>query len=205
MARAKSKAAAIQVPVPQNDGEAEQLLARLGVSQRDQVEAQTRHDASVAALEKGHGQALKDFQSVQAGMIEGLSVWATANRERLTNKGRTKKVQLPTGTIAWREGRYAVKHRGLRNEDLVQKIRDRIEAVNAEIVKAKVEEARAMVRALQATKATLVGFLRIKVEPNKEAMLAGREVAETVDGVTVPRGPEEFTVEPLGSQLREVA
>lgn len=202
MARAKTRAAGINLPVPQSDAEAEQMIARLGASQRDQAEAQARHDAVIAAHEAEHGKALRDYQDAQAAMIEGLSIWASANRERLTQGGKSKTVQLPTGKVLWREGRYAVKHRGLKVEDVAQAIQTRI----AEILGLRATERRKSVAvALDAEADTLGGMLRRTVAPNKDAMLAAREVAEKIPGVTIERGPEEFVVEPLGSQIREVA
>lgn len=203
MARAKTKAAGTNLPVPQSDAEAEQLIARLGAVQRDHASAEAAHDAQVAALEEKFGTAVKVSQEVQGVIVDALNVWATANRERLTQGGKTKSVQLPTGAILWREGRYAVKHRGMKNEDVVAAIEARLAEVR-DALRASGRN-RDMRMALVNERDALAGFLRRKVEPNKDAMLANRELAETIHGVTVPRGPEEFSVEPLASQIREVA
>lgn len=210
MAKAKTKAAGTNLPVPQSDAEAEQLIARLGALQRDHAAAAAAHDDKVAALEEAFGLTVKVFEEVQGVIVDALAIWATAHRERLTQGGRTKTVQLPTGTILWREGRYAVKHRGMRNDDVAQAVLARIAELEAQLAAAKASraksaQAKAAVEALSAQLAVLAGFVRRKVEPNKEAMLAARELAETIPGVTVPRGPEEFAVEPLASQIREVA
>ncbi len=205
MAKAKTKAAGTNLPVPQTDAEAEQLVARLGALQRDHQTAQATHDAAVAALEEKFGLAVKVFQEAQGVIIDALAIWACAHRERLTQGGRTKTVQLPTGTLAWREGSYAVKHRGLKNEDVVTAIRARLAIVNGLLADAKRERRKDDAAALTRTAEVLGSFLRTKVEPNKEAMLAAREVAETVPGITVPRGGEQFVVTPLASQIREVA
>ncbi|UIY44113.1 host-nuclease inhibitor Gam family protein [Methylobacterium radiotolerans] len=203
MPRVKTKAAGSNLPVPQSDAEAEQLIARLGVLQRDHAAAEVVHDGQVAALEEKHGAAVKAFQEAQGVIVDALSIWATANRERLTQGGKTKTVQLPTGAVLWREGRYAVKHRGMKNEDVVAAIEARLAEVRSALRIGGKD--RGLRMALIDTRDVLVGFLRRKVEPNKDAMLAARDVAETIEGVTVPRGPEEFAVEPLASQIREVA
>lgn len=204
MARAKTKGVGTNLTVPQTDAQAEQMIAQLGVLQRDQVAAKARHDASVAALETGHAQAVKTSAQKQTAIIEGLAIWASANRERLTG-GKTKTVQLPTGTLSWREGRYAVKHGKLKIEEIVVAVRARRTEVVGLLAAAKAERRKDDVEQLTDALAKLDTFLRPKVELNKEAMLAAREVAETVPGITVPRGPEEFVVEPLASQIREVA
>lgn len=205
MAKAKTKAAGTNLPVPQNDEQAEQLVARLGALQRDDAAAKAAHDALVAALEEKRGIAVKVFQEVQGVIVDALNVWATANRDRLTHGGRAKTVRLPTGSILWRDGKYSVKHRGLKNEDVVQAVFDRIEALEADITTAKRERRRKDAVALLAQVEALQGFLRHKVEPNKDAMLAAREIAETIRGVTVTRAGEEFVVEPLASQIGEAA
>ncbi|TXN71630.1 host-nuclease inhibitor Gam family protein [Methylobacterium sp. WL6] len=205
MAKAKTKAAGTNLPVPQNDADAEQLIARLGVLQREDTEAKATHDAVVAALEEKRGTAVKVFQEVQGVIVDALNVWATANRDRLTNGGKTKTVRLPTGSILWRDGKYSVKHRGLKNEDVVIAIKQRITTLQVKIAEARKQRRVKQVPPLVAEIIALEGFLREKVEPNKEAMLAAREIAETIPGVTVPRGGEEFVVEPLASQIGEVA
>lgn len=135
-------------------------------------------------------------------LIEGISVWAAANRERLTSGGKTKTVQLASGTILWRDGRYAVKHRGLKEEDVVRAIQERIAGLNAE---AAAESRRSVAFRLKAQAETLAGCLRHTVKPSKDAMLAARDVAATVPGVVIDREPESFSVEPLASQIAEVA
>lgn len=205
MAKAKTKAAGTNLPVPQSDAEAEVMIAQLGALQRDQAALQAKHDGMVAELEAAHGVALRGFQDRQTAMIEGLAIWASANRERLTNGGRTKTAQLATGTVLWREGRYAVKYRGLKAEDVVTAVLDRIDELEAASRVARREGRGIEAGALADQVTTLRCFLRTKTELDKSAMLASREIAETVPGVTVPRGPEEFAVEPLTSQIREVA
>jgi len=203
--KAKTKAPCTNLPVPQTDAEAEQLVARLGALQRDHKAAEVAHNAQVAALEEKFGLAVKVFQEAERVIADAIAIWACVHRDRLTQGGRTKTVQLPTGTLVWREGSFAVKHRGLKNEDIVTAIRARLDVVVGLLRQAKRERRRDDAMALARTAELLGSFLRTKVEPNKEAMLAAREVAETVPGITVPRGEERFVIEPLASQIGEVA
>ena len=205
MAKAKTKTAGGNLAVPQSDAEAEQMIARLGALQRDIAEAQARHDATIAALEEPHARALKENGEAQTALVEGLAIWASANRERLTKGGVFKTVQLPTGTLLWREGRHAVKHRGLTVAEVIAAVRERLETLGEMIGKARAEKRPEVARALEADRRVILGFLRTQVALSKEAMLAAREIAETIPGVSIPRGPEEFGVEPLASQIREVA
>ncbi|KMO32501.1 host-nuclease inhibitor Gam family protein [Methylobacterium aquaticum] len=205
MAKAKTKSAGTNLPVPQSDAEAEVMIAQLGALQRDQAALQAKHDGVIAELEAAHAATVKASAERQTVILEGLAIWASANRERLTNGGRTKTVQLATGTVLWREGRYAVKHPKMKIEDVIEAVRERIRVAQADATRAGDERRPADRRAAIERISVLEGFLRKKVELDKSAMLAARDVAETVLGVTVPRGPEEFAVEPLASQIREVA
>ncbi|MGF3027990.1 host-nuclease inhibitor Gam family protein [Methylobacterium aquaticum] len=203
--KAKTKAAGTNLPVPQSDAEAELMIAQLGALQRDQAALKAKHDGTIAELEAAYGVAVKQFQERQTAMTDGLAIWASAHRERLTQGGRIKTVQLATGTILWRDGRYAVKYRGAKVEGITGAIQDLITQLDVDIPAAQAEDRRDDVTALTAKRDTLAGFLRHKVDLDKMAMLASREIGETVPGVTVSRGPEEFAVEPLASQIREVA
>lgn len=203
MARAKTKATNLRVP--QSDGEAEQMIAQLGASQRDQAAAKARHDAVIARLEEDHGKATKEFQEAQTALIEGISVWATAHRERLTNGGRTKTVQLPTGEISWKLGTSSVAHRPLKQEEVIAKILARRDAVYAEALKHQTKRRHEAHEQAMSEYRMLGLFVRTKFTLDKEAMHANRPLAEKIEGVSFTKPGETFAVEPLASQISEVA
>ncbi|GJD97748.1 host-nuclease inhibitor Gam family protein [Methylobacterium iners] len=205
MARAKTKAAGTNLPVPQNDGEAERLVARIGVIDRTLDAEQADHNAAVALLEEKFAQRKKELTAERGGLVEALNIWATAHRERLTNGGRTKTVQLVTGRIEWREGSPSVTLNGKRVSKTGKEVLPLIFARIAELqsvttggplqerTRAKFEQ-----QCLQA-------FLRVTTTLNKEAMHTDRKTAEMLSGVAVVGSGETFAVEPLASQIREVA
>lgn len=203
MARAKTKAIALRVP--QSDAEAEQMIAQLGASKRDQVEAQTRHNAVIANLEESHAKAVKGFQNAQTALIEGISVWATAHRERLTNGGRTKTVKLASGEISWKFGTAAVVHRPLKQEDVVGRILARRDAVYAEALKHQTDRHHEAYEQAMSEFRMLGLFIRAKYSLDKDAMHANRPLAEKIEGVSFTTPGETFAVEPLASQIAEVA
>lgn len=205
MARAKMKANGSNLPVPQNDAEAEQLVARLGALQRDHAVDKARRGAIIAHHEEEFGKATKSFQQSESEIIEALLVWATANRDRLTNGGRTKTVQLATGEVSWRFGTATVAHRGLKQEDVVARIRGRLEAVYAEAQQHKRERRHEAAEKAMAEFRMLGLFIRTKATLDKEAMHANRALAEKIDGVTFTAPGEDFAVVPLASQIAEVA
>ncbi|MGP0104433.1 host-nuclease inhibitor Gam family protein, partial [Rhodoblastus sp.] len=104
-------------------------------------------------------------------LTEGLRVWCDANRAALTDGFKRKWGDLGTGKIEWRLAPPKVTIR-------------------------KVEEAIAAIKTLGLTQ-----FLRVKEEPNKEAMLQEPEKAKLVPGVTIGSAGENFAVEPFEAAI----
>lgn len=203
MARAKTKAAGANLPVPQSDAEAEQMIAQLGAIQRDLVEAQNHHNAQVSALETAFAEVKKTSQQAQTAITEGLAIWASAHRDRLTNGGKTKTVQLASGVILWRLGVPSVSHRPLKVEEVVESIAERVRAL-FDVVGDKATSRKDREAAV-AEVDRLRRFLRTNITLNKDAMHEDRALAETLPGVSFSNPGESFAVEPTVSQIGEVA
>lgn len=88
--------------------------------------------------------------------------------------GKAKSAKLPSGEIGWRTGTPKVGIKG------VEAVLERLKAMD------------------------LTRFIRVKAEPNKEALLAEPEVAVTVPGVTITQ-VESFWAKPSETELEEVA
>lgn len=88
--------------------------------------------------------------------------------------GKMKSAKLTTGEIGWRTGTPKVGIKG------VEAVLERLKAMD------------------------LTRFIRVKTEPNKEAMLAEQEIAATVPGVTITQ-VETFWAKPAETELEEVA
>ncbi len=104
--------------------------------------------------------------------VEGLFVFGESRREELTEGGKRKTVEVPTGLFCWRLTPHAV---SLKN----------------------VEEVLNSLKSLGLNR-----FIRTKEEVNKEEMLKEKEVAKTVNGVSITQH-EEFIVKPaeLGIEI----
>lgn len=211
MAKGKTKGAGVSLPVPQNDAEAEQMIARMGALSLDfeaekakHVEIVAEHGRKIAELNEAFAKVEDTFNEANKQIFEGLKTFAAANRQRLTADGKTKTVRFATGSMSWKEGSFAVRS-PRKNDDLVALIEARCQVISALLDEAKAKRRRNDVELHSATLMKLHAFLRTKVEPNKDAMLADRELASTVPGISITRGPEEFFVEPLAAQIREVA
>jgi len=88
-------------------------------------------------------------------LVEGLFAFAEAHRDELTDHGKRKTVEVPTGIFGWRMTPPAVKLRD------VESILESLKALKLE------------------------RFIRTKEEVDKEAMLKEPEVAGTVKGVSI--------------------
>lgn len=167
MAKAKKLTAA--APVPQTDAQAADQLRMVGDVMRQREAAKASFETQIAALQARAAEADAPFRGLLDSLVEGLRVWAEANRERLTG-GRSKTVRLTTGVLAWRARPPSVTvGRGMKD------------AVIATIETLGLER-----------------FLRRKVELDREAMLKEPDVAAAVPGIEIGSAGDEFVVEPAG-------
>jgi len=91
---------------------------------------------------------------------QGLHTWAEANRESLTQGGKSKTASLPSGELAWRMRPPSVRVTG----------------------------ADAVIEALR--KFGLSRFIRTKDEVNKEAILNEPQAVEHVPGISISQGED---------------
>lgn len=166
--RTKRRAEAVRAA--RDIAEANAFLARIGELQRHVALHEAALAESIAKAKEATAAIVADLNAEADRLIRGLQIWAEANREALTNGGRTKTVALGTGTIAWRMSPPAVKLK-------------KAEEVLAYLLEHGIEE-----------------FLRRKVEIDKAAMLAMPDRAAEVPGVTIASSGEEFVIEPAGAK-----
>lgn len=143
------------VAVPNSLDEAAKFLARLGQEQRkiDEINLDLNEklkDLTVKATAK-----TKPHQESITKIVDGLFVFAESRREELTDGGKKKTVDLPTGTFGWRMTPPAV---SLRN---VKEVLARLKTMG------------------------LSQFVRTKEEVDKEAMLKEQGLATSVKGVSI--------------------
>lgn len=161
MVKAKtSKIAKIPVRIPKDSNEADEFLRLIQELEQENEQNQQELEAQIAATT---AQYLPGFTK-NIGLIEqyaeGLFHFAQANREELTQEGKTKTVNLPSGSLLWRMTPPKV---SIQN----------VEQVLEELVRLR-----------------LRGFIRRTPSINKEAMLQKPDVAKTVKGVTIDQHEE---------------
>lgn len=167
----RMKTPAETVAVPATLSEANVFVARIGAAQQELDAIQAGLDAAAARVKAEHEALARPLRADIAALTRGVQVWAEAHRGELTQDGRVKTVKLPSGEIAWRTRPPSVRLSGIAA--VIEAIRER----------------------------GLHGFLRVRAEVNKEAMLAEPELAVSVPGVTIGSAGEEFIVTPAGMEL----
>jgi len=148
------------VSVPYNLTGAVEFLAIIGREQRLINETQSRLNEKVESLKKEAMDEIKPHQERISQLVEGLFAFAEAHRDELTEGGKRKTVELPTGSFGWRKTPPAVI---LRN---VKEVLKNLKALN------------------------LARFIRSKEEVDKEAILKEPEIAAKVKGVSIVQREE---------------
>ena len=148
------------VAVPKSLNEAAQFLAQIGEEQRATNKIQSSLNAKVDELKAKAMVNDEPHQKKISELVEGLFAFAEAHRDELTDHGKRKTVEVPTGTFGWRMTPPSVKLRDVES----------------------------ILESLKALK--LKRFIRIKEEVDKEAMLKEPETAKTVKGVSISQREE---------------
>lgn len=158
-------------PAAQSREEAETLIARMGDIQRDLARLQADYGDQAAQLKAEAEGFAQPLLEEIDDIRSRVQGWCEANRNAITQGGKVKFALLATGEVKWRALPPKVTIRG---------------------VDKMLEEARRL---------GLTQFIRTKLEPNKEVMLAETALARTLPGVTIGSAGEEFAVEPFQPEI----
>jgi len=148
------------IPVPHDLDEAAEFLRQIGGEQRNIDTIRSTLNAEVDGLKARAMANVKPHQEKISRLVEGLYVYAESHRQELTDGGKRKTVEVPTGIFRWRITPPAV---SLRN------------------VKSILESLKSL---------ELDRFIRIREEVNKEAMLKEPDIAQAIQGVSVSQREE---------------
>lgn len=170
MAR-KAKTLGVNLPVPQSRDEAATAVREIGVANREVARLEADMNDAISALRAKAEEAAAPLRSRVAVLTEGLKVWAEANRDALTNGGKTKTADLGAGKVMWRLRPPSVR---------IASVERCIEAIKS---------------------LGLTSFLRVKEEVNKDALLADPDKARSIAGVSIGSEGEDFVVEPFEAEI----
>ncbi len=148
------------IPVPRNLEEAAEFLTKIGSEKREIEKIKTRLNDQIESLKASAMADVNDHNEKISQLVEGLFAFAESRRDELTEGGKRKTVDLPTGWFGWRKTPPSVSIRNVRS----------------------------VITALK--ELGLERFIRIKEEPDKKAMLKEPEVLKLVKGVSITQHDE---------------
>lgn len=174
MSKARNKTAAIAVPVPDDDDGCDDFIRLIGDAQAARDKLQADLDTEVRAVKARYEALQKPHVAEIESLSQGVHIYCTAHRKRLTGDGKTKTFTFGAGAISWRMRPARVNLRGVEK-----------------------------VLAFLMADRKLARFLRVKTEIDKEALLKEPEAAAAIPGVSIGQG-EDFVIKPLETKLEEV-
>ena len=162
--------------VPQSKNDCAESIRLLGDLQREFARQRGALIDHIAAVSQAHQPALADLSDRMLGLLGGIQAWCEAHRVDLCGEADKlgKTANLVTGEVSWRQRPPSV---AIRGADTVLETLLRM---------------------------GLGRFVRVKNEPNKEAMLNEPDAVRGIAGITIVSGVEDFIVVPFEAQV-EVA
>ena len=171
----KIKSQAATYVIPQSRPEMVESISEIGRHQRLLDKINAEMNDELAKIKQRYEESAEPHSKAISDLSKGVQAYCEAHRDELTDHGKTKTIGLPSGEVKWRACPPSVKIYG----------------------------ADAVIKMLQ--KKGMFGFIREKIEINKEAILADPKAVIGIKGITIVDDKEEFVIEPFESKLEAVA
>lgn len=168
------KANAALFPVPQSRDDVNDAIAKIGLAQRERARIQADMNDELAKIKLRFEEEAKPFNEQIEGLSKGVQTWCEAHRTELTKEGRVKFHGFAAGEVKWCMRPPHVSIRAVEN--VLEPLK----------------------------RLGLTRFIRVKEEPNKEALLAEPDAVSGLAGVKIEQG-EDFVIVPFETELEEVA
>ncbi|WP_314878422.1 host-nuclease inhibitor Gam family protein [Haemophilus parahaemolyticus] len=147
-------------------------IKEIGDLSREHTRLTTEMNDKIGATSEQYAPQLKSLEKEVESLQKAVQEFCEANRDELTEFGKTKTANFVTGEVQWRQRPPSVAIRG----------------------------AEAVMEFLQ--RMGFDRFIRTKQEINKEALLNEPEVAKGIAGITIKTGVEDFVVKPFEQVAR---
>lgn len=147
-------------------------IKEIGDLSREHTRLATEMNDKIGATSEQYAPLLKSLEKEIEPLQKAVQEYCEANRDELTEFGKTKTANFVTGEVQWRQRPPSVAIRG----------------------------AEAVMEFLQ--RMGFDRFIRTKQEINKEALLNEPEVAKGIAGVTIKTGLEDFVIKPFEQEAR---
>ena len=160
--------------VPQHRDEVIEAIAEIGRRQRERARLETLMNDDLAKVREAWEKQAAPHLEAIKELSRGVQLWCEVHRELLTQGGKVKFARLASGEIKWR----------LTPPKVV------VRAIDAVVIALK--------------QAGLERLIRVKEEPNKEAILTEPEAVAGIKGITITQ-KEDFVIVPFETELEEIA
>jgi len=157
--------------VPQSRDECAEMINQIGRIQREIAVTQAAMNDDIARITDDYTGKITPQQLEMKQLQDGVQSWCEANRDELTENGKTKTAGFVTGNVQWRQRPPSVLVRGA---DSVLETLARL---------------------------GLSRFIRTKEEINKEAILNEPAAVAGVAGISIKTGVEDFVITPFEQEL----
>ena len=159
--------------VPQSKNDCAESIRLLGDLQREFDRERGQMNDAIAAITQQHQPQLAALSERMQALQAGVQAWCEAHRVDLCGEADKlgKTANLVTGEVSWRQRPPSVNIRGV---DTVLETLLRM---------------------------GLGRFVRVKNEPNKDAMLNEADAVRGIAGITIVTGVEDFIVTPFEASV----
>lgn len=162
--------------VPQSKDDCAASIRKIGDLQREFERHRAGMNDEIAAITQAHQPILSDLCARIEALQGGVQAWCEAHRVDLCGAGDKlgKTANFVTGEVSWRIRPPSVSIRGA--ETVLETL----------------------------LRMGLGRFVRVKNEPNKEAMLSEPDAVRGIAGISIVTGVEDFIVTPFEAQAQTV-
>lgn len=167
MKPARFKQPAVNHLVPSDKDACAADINRIGTVSRQIAVLQAAMNDEIAAITDRYTGQFTPLQDQLKKLQQGVQIFCEANRDELTQGGKSKSASFLTGIVQWRQRPPSVQARGID----------------------------AVIEALK--QFGLDRFIRTKEEINKEAILNEPTAVAGIAGITIKSGVEDFVIQPF--------
>lgn len=167
MSKTRLKQPAIAHAVPFDKDDCAKYINQIGTVSRELIVLQAAMNDEIAKITDGYTGRFTPLQENLKNLQVAVQTWCEANRDELTQAGKSKSANFDTGTVQWRQRPPSVAVRGV---DAV------IDTLN---------------------RLGLGRFVRTKEELNKDAILNEPAAVAGVAGLSIKSGVEDFVIQPF--------
>lgn len=142
-------------------------IKEIGDLSREHTRLTTEMNDLIGETSERYAPELKRLQDEIEPLQKAVQEYCEANRDELTEYGKSKTANFVTGEVQWRQRPPSVAIRGA--ETVLENLK----------------------------KFGFTQFIRVKEEINKDAMLNDPDTAKGIAGVTIKQGVEDFVIKPF--------